>query len=184
MGSPLSTPLPKNDTKKSPSPATMKNFDISKYLGTWYEIAHTKGSDGSQCENAIASYTSTQIPEMYRVTNTCYEGSKKIGSYGGTLKINDPNSPARLKLQFDGFLKSEFDYWVYWTDYNYALVGSSSGHFWVLSRTPQIGLCIFKSLIEKATNLGLGVQKEIVQDFQSLRDCNATDLTTVNAIGA
>lgn len=167
---------------KSPQTLTMSNLDINKYLGTWYEIAHTAGSDGSRCNNAIASYTKTQIPGVYQVTNTCYLNGEKVDSMTGTLRMPDPNSPSKLKVRFEGIFEREFDYWIYWTDYKYALVGSPSGHVWILARENQIGLCVFRAIRGMIQRLGLAQGMTIEQDFESLRDCSSGDQSSAVAI--
>jgi apolipoprotein D and lipocalin family protein len=156
---------------------TMENFDMSKYIGTWYEIAHTKGSDGSKCNNAIASYSITQIPGLYQIVNTCYVDGKKVQPLIGTLKAPDPNSPSKMVATFDGLFSGKtFNYWVYATDYvNYSLVGTPSGDMWILSKNPQMGLCVFNSLISLGQRLGLGIEKKIVHDLNSLKDCEESD---------
>lgn len=163
---------------------TMKDFDIQRFLGLWYEIAHTEGADGSQCNNAIASYTKTQIPGVYQVVNTCYINGDKVDSYVGTLRMPDPNSPARLKVKFEGFFNKEFDYWVYWTDYKSALVGNAKGNFWILSRDTQMGLCVFNSLSQLAIRKSRGSGKKLIHDHLSLKDCEPSDKNSALSIDA
>lgn len=168
---------------KGPEPLTMKDFDINKYLGQWYEVAHTSGADGSKCNNAIASYQSTRIPGEYVVINTCYVNMNKVSSETGAIKMPDPNSPAKLKVKFNAIFNGWFDYWIYWTDYdNYALVGSTSGHFWILSRRPQMELCVYNAVIRLTERLRLKGSKKVVLDYNALSECDTKGKSIASAV--
>lgn len=159
---------------------TMNNFDVNRYVGTtdsaWYEIAHTAGSDKHQCNNAMAKYEATSSPSRFIVHNVCYVNRKPTKVMSGVLTMPDPNVPSKLKVKFDQILNREFDYWVFFTDYdNYALVGSSSGHYWILGRKPQVGLCVVKKLESFAEKKGLGKGKKLILDLNATIDCDADE---------
>lgn len=166
--------VPQSKKPKGPEPRTMEGFNISKYLGTWYEVVHTAGADGSHCNNAIASYIKTSVPGEFQVVNSCYVNGERESLITGVVKMPDPMSTARLLIKFDTLGGKWFDYWIYWTDYvSYALVGSSSGHFWVLCRESQIELCILQAILRMVDRLRLGKGKEIVHDLNSLKECDS-----------
>lgn len=159
---------------------TMENFDINRYIGTaadaWYEIAHTGGSDKHQCNNAMVKYEKTASPRQFIVHNICYVNRTPDKTMSGTMTMPDPNVPSKLKVKFDQILGKEFDYWVFFTDYdNYSLVGSSSGHYWILGRKPQVGLCVVRKLQKYAESKGLGKGKKLVMDLNAVIDCDADE---------
>ena len=72
-----------------------------------------------------------------------YSPSGKFNSQIGKAFASDPSVPAKLTVEFFGFVKSP--YWVIDTDYNYTLVYSCSSIFgasleyaWILARQPTL----------------------------------------------
>lgn len=180
MGADQSSDSYNNPVLRSENVKTMENFDVNRFVGeknqSWYEIAHTVGSDGHQCNNAIAQYEATSSPSQFIVHNICYINKKPAKVMSGIMRMPDANVSSKLKVKFEGIANREFDYWVFFTDYDkYALVGSSSGHYWILGRESQVGLCVVKALKQFAEKKGLGKDKDFVFDLDSVVDCDALE---------
>jgi len=152
-------------TCKSKSVSTLDlkpvdNFELERYLGTWYEIARFQHSFEKDLVGVTAEY-SLRNDGKIKVVNSGYKDSLsgKYKSITGKARIPDPLKPAHLQVSFFLFFYS--DYYVLEVDtlhYGYALVGSSSENYlWILSRTPFLPDEIYNMLTSKASERGYDV---------------------------
>lgn len=120
--------------------STVKELDIEKYLGTWYEIARFDHRFERDMVGVTANYSWREDGKI-KVINSGYKNSFAApkDTAIGKAKIPNPDNPAHLKVSF--FWIFYGDYFVMELDENYewAVVGSSSDQYlWILSRTPKI----------------------------------------------
>lgn len=141
--------------------STVKQLDLNRYLGTWYEIARFPHSFEKDLVGVTATYSLrgdgkiTVINQGHKFT---LDG--KLSKAVGKAKIPDPNEPGKLKVSFFWFFYA--DYFVLELDenYQYAMIGSSSPkYFWILSRTPQMNDETYEMLLEKARKRGYNLDK-------------------------
>ena len=141
----------------------VKELDIEKYLGTWYELARYDHKFERGLVGVTANYSMRDDGKI-KVLNSGYkesldgEKSEAIGK----AKIPDSNIPSKLKVSF--FWIFYGDYFVLELDKNYqwAIIGSSSDKYlWILSRTPQMDENLYSKLLDKLTNRGYNVDKHI-----------------------
>lgn len=135
----------------------VESVDLSRYLGTWYEIASIPQSFQKQCvRNTRAEYSNAE-GELIRVINSCErsDGSRSVAE--GRAKIVDPETNAKLRVTFVRLITWIFafggDYWILdlQSDYDYAVVGHPNLTYgWILSRTPSLD---HNALENIATNL-------------------------------
>lgn len=125
-------------------PETVKNVDIKKYLGLWYEIAKLPNRFQRNCAaNTTAEYRMLQNGQI-KVINSCMEENGGRNEEEGIAKIVDYQSNAKLKVSFVSFLGKRMfwgDYWIIGLDegYQYAVVGTPDRKYgWILSRTPEL----------------------------------------------
>lgn len=140
-------------TKSYPPLETVKEVDLQRYLGTWYEIARYEHYFEKGCTNVTASYALKETGDI-EVLNRCTdeEGRNKEAK-GIAYAVDESNS--RLKVSF--FRPFYGDYWILLLDeeYRYALVGNPSREYlWILSRTPQLDEAIVQSILQKLPSLG------------------------------
>ena len=136
---------------------TVKNVDVTRYMGTWYEIARFPHSFEKDLVGVTATYT-LQENDRIMVLNQGYKHSLggKLKQTRGVAKIPDMNNPGRLKVKF--FLFFGADYYILELDqegYRYALVGSSSPNYlWILCREPVMDDETYRMLVDRAAALG------------------------------
>lgn len=139
-------------------------FELEKYLGTWYEIARFDHSFEQGLENVTATYTIRKDGKI-KVLNQGYKnGTHKTAI--GKAKLASGNTPRNLKVAFFWIFYAPYNILELDEDYQYALIGSnSSNYLWILSRTPQMEESTYQMLLEKATQRGYEVSKliEVVQ---------------------
>ncbi len=78
----------------------IKNFDVNKYLGTWYEIARYDYSFERDLDNVAAQYTINDKGEI-TVFNSGYNyKDEKWQSATGSAKFSSDNNIGALKVSF------------------------------------------------------------------------------------
>jgi len=119
--------------------AAQADFDPSRYLGTWYEIARYPVSFQEGCTATTATYGLID-DDTVSVVNRCRDGSPDgpLKEITGTATIE---GPGQLRVKFGSVPFVRAPYWVLWVDEGYetAVVGVPNGRAgWILARTPEI----------------------------------------------
>ena len=145
---------------------TVKNLDLDKYLGTWYELARFPHSFEKGLVGVTATYSMRKDGKI-KVLNQGYKNTLdgKLSRAVGKAKIPNPNEPSKLKVSF--FLFFYGDYFVFELDENYqwAVIGSSSDKYlWILSRKPKLNDYVYTQLLNNLTKRGYDVSKLIRVD--------------------
>lgn len=140
---------------------TVKQLDLNRYLGTWYEIARFPHSFEKNLVGVTATY-SMRSDGKIKVLN---QGHKltldgKLSRAIGKAKIPDPSEPGKFKVSFFWFFYADYFVLELDKDYQYAMIGSSSpNYFWILSRKPQMDDATYQMLLEKARGRGYNLDK-------------------------
>lgn len=141
----------------------VKELDIERYLGTWYEIARYDHSFERGLDGVTATYSYRKDGKI-KVENAGYKGTldgkKSIAI--GKAKIPNLQVPSKLKVSFFWFFYG--DYFVLELDkgYQWAVIGSSSDKYlWILSRTPQMDNLQYQQILKGLTQRGYDVNKLI-----------------------
>jgi apolipoprotein D and lipocalin family protein len=128
--------------------------DLSRYVGTWYEIATIPQRFQKDCVAVTATYTLREDGKI-TVVNKCrtktLDGQAK--SVTGKAWVVDKKTNAKLKVQF--FWPFRGDYWIIELDpdYQYAVVGHPKRNYlWILSRSPQIEETLYQELMQRIAN--------------------------------
>jgi apolipoprotein D and lipocalin family protein len=138
-----------------------QDFDVTRYVGKWYEIATFGAIFQTGCNNTTANY-SLNNDGTVAVRNECRlfsTGGFKIGS-DGIATVPNAEEMSKLKVSFFGSRGS--DYWVLYVDgdYQYALVGEPSRKYlWLLSRTPTLPAENFDKLVGIAREQGFDMSR-------------------------
>lgn len=137
--------------------------DVSRYMGTWYEIARFPHRFQEGCVATKATYTLRQDGKV-DVLNECrmenLDGAVKTAK--GTARVVDEKTNAKLKVTF--FWPFYGDYWIIGLGdgYEYAVVGHPGRNYlWILSRTPFMDEVLYNRIVER-------LQKEQAYDTSKL----------------
>lgn len=136
-------------------------FDVNRYLGTWYEIARFDYFFEKDLDNAIAQY-SLNTDGSVNVLNSGYNFKKdKWVSANGTAKFRGDKEAAALKVSFFGPFYAGYNV-VALEDYKYAMVaGKNLDYLWILSREKTIPENVKQDFIIKAQEIGYDTSKLI-----------------------
>jgi apolipoprotein D and lipocalin family protein len=144
---------------KGISPVT--NFDVGRYLGTWYEIARLDHSFERGLEKVTAQYSLKEDGGL-RVVNRGFDPKSKTWkeAIGKAYSLKDPQL-GKLKVSFWGPFYGAYNIIdLDHKNYSYAVVcGPNTSYFWILSRQPHMASALKLLLIEKAGNLGFNTNE-------------------------
>lgn len=142
------------------------NFELNRYLGTWYEIARLD----HRFERGLSEVSATYSKRSNGRIDVINRGlDKQTGKWkeakGRAYFVGEP-TVARLKVTF---------FWPFYGGYNvikldrenysYALVcGPNRDYLWILSRTPTLDEEALQSLISTAKKLEFDTSQLIFVD--------------------
>lgn len=153
-------------TDKQPTDhRTVKELDIARYMGTWYEIARYEQYFEKGMTRVTATYALRPDGKI-AVLNEGYKNGRHKQIIG---KAYQPEAadPGKLKVSF--FLWFYSDYYILELDpdYQYAVVGSSSDKYlWILSRTRTLPEAVYDRLLQHLQQRGYDTEKllKVVQE--------------------
>ena len=128
---------------------TVAQVDLSRYLGTWYEIANFPQSFQRGCTGTTATYTlrdDGDIDVLNRCRKDSLDGEEK--SSLGRARVVDRSTNAKLEVSF--FRPFWGDYWIInlADDYSHAVVGHPGrDYLWILARTATLNETTYQSIV-------------------------------------
>jgi apolipoprotein D and lipocalin family protein len=141
--------------KKVPASAIVDNFDKTRYLGIWHEIARLPNAIEKDLRDLTEEYSLNEDGTMKVVTRAFNPLKNKAVEATGTIKFKGKETRGELEVAY--FLPIYLDYNILDIDedYHYAMVsGSGMGYLWFLSREESLPQEIEERFVEKAVALG------------------------------
>ena len=142
----------------------VENFDLDKYLGTWYEIARLDHFFERGLSNVSARYTLAENGDVV-VENRGYSASKNKWKQAiGKAGFKGESDVGHLKVSFFGpfyasYVVFELD------DYQQSfVVGNKRKFLWYLSRTRSVSESDRQKFLQKAKSMGFNVDDLIWVD--------------------
>ncbi|MGC3974752.1 MAG: lipocalin family protein [Nitrospira sp.] len=148
---------------------TVTSVDLSRYAGTWHEIARLPMWFQRHCVDSKATYT-VRNDGAIGVHNECVTDTGGHDEAEGIATVVDPGTNTRLRVVFDNFFARLFgssregNYWILALDADYqtAMVGTPDRRYlWILSRARQLDETAYTRLVEQARRLGFPVSELI-----------------------
>lgn len=148
------------------------NFELDRYLGTWYEIARLDHSFERGLSQVTAHY-SLRDDGGIRVLNRGFSEKEKIWkeAEGKAYFVEEPDK-GYLKVSFFGpFYGSYIVFELDHESYQYSVVsGPDKSYLWILAREPQMDKELQEMLVAKAAGLGFDTSKLIFVDHRRTPD--------------
>jgi apolipoprotein D and lipocalin family protein len=159
-----------NSAYSQTKPAVVKNIDLNRYAGTWYEIARLPNSFERKLKCITATYTLREDGKISVLNKGHYlTEPHKTNIAKGVAWVPDNAEPSKLKVQF--FWPFSGNYWILDLDkdYKYVLVGDPSyKYLWILARENKLNESTYQMLLKKAIENGFDIKPLIRVDH----DCN------------
>ncbi len=137
------------------------NFELKRYLGTWYEVARLDHSFERGMEQISATYTLRDDGGVKVLNKGYITKEQRWKDATGKAYFVEDTDTGYLKVSFFGPFYGS--YIVMDTDYeSYSLIsGPDKSYLWILSRTPVLDNKVQERLIRKAKESGFGTDKLI-----------------------
>jgi apolipoprotein D and lipocalin family protein len=136
------------------------HVDLSKYLGTWYEIASIPVWFQRECAGGTTATYTLAKEGTVSVLNQCCTKDGQNKQAKGQAWVVDKKTNAKLKVSFFslfGFWLFAGDYWIIdlGPNYEYAVIGHPNRSIgWILSRTPVLPEAVLKGIGERLEEKG------------------------------
>lgn len=150
-----------NNNQMMINTSTVKQLDISRFMGKWYEIARFNHFFEKGMTHVTAEYSLLPNGKI-RVVNRGIKDGKPKEIIGKAKQPNPVEYPGRLEVSF--FLWFYSDYYILELDknYQYALIGSSTDKYlWILSRTPEMPKETLDEFLQNINKRGYDLNKLI-----------------------
>ncbi len=145
----------------------VENFDIERYMGTWYEIARFDFKYEKDLKNVTATY-SLQGNGQIKVVNKGYNYVTNNQTEAvGKAKPLDNTGKGALKVSFFGPFYSGYNVVMIDASYENVLVfGESTDNMWILSRHKTVPDNMKEKFLAKAAEAGYDLKRLIwtIQD--------------------
>jgi apolipoprotein D and lipocalin family protein len=139
------------------------SVDLSRYVGTWYEIARLPNRFQQKCSGDVtATYTMLDDGNITVVNRCRQEGGELTTAEGLARLTSEDGSNAKLKVRFApaflSFLPFVWgDYWIIdlAPDYSYAVVGEPGREYlWILARVPVMDDNTLSGILDRVRKQG------------------------------
>lgn len=140
----------------------VKGFELSKYLGTWYEIARLDHSFERGLDDISAHY-SLRDDGGVRVLNKGFsrENAEWKNAEGKAYFVGDDDT-AHLKVSFFGPFYGSYVVFYLDESYQFAFISSyNKDYLWLLSRTPEVDQKTKDLFLQEAKNKGFNTDQLI-----------------------
>lgn len=144
--------------------STVDEFDLSRYLGEWYEIARYDHSFERGMDNTMAQYNLNDDGTVQVLNSGWKDGEYKVAE--GKAKYPDPKKhPGALRVSFFWIFYSDYNVMMIDEDYQISLVGSKAKKYlWILSRTPKPDPVLLQMVLDEAEARGYDTSELIWVD--------------------
>lgn len=133
----------------------VRGFEISRYLGTWHEVARLDHRFERGLTDVTATYELRDDGGI-SVVNRGYDAAK--GSWKearGQAFLLGNSDVASLKVSFFGPFYGGYHVFALDPDYRWAMIaGPSREYFWILARSPDLPPHLLEELVEQARRAG------------------------------
>lgn len=147
----------------------VKDFELERYLGKWYEIARLDHSFERGLTQVTAEY-SLNADGGVKVINRGYSAdTQQWKEAEGKAYFVNGDEEAYLKVSFFGpFYGSYVVFGLDQQDYQYAFIsGPDTDYLWLLARTPTVSPEVMKQFVEMASARGFDTNSLIYVEQKS-----------------
>jgi len=146
---------------------TVPSVDVTRYMGTWHEIAKYPNWFQKKCASSTQATYSLQANGQVQVLNRCKtdkgEWSEALGAARQIGGVSSPQLKVRFAPEWLSFIPMVWgDYWIIDLDPDYQWVMVSEpqrDYLWILSRSPQMPAQVYQTLLSKLDKLGFDLQR-------------------------
>ncbi|TYK64927.1 lipocalin family protein [Colwellia echini] len=144
----------------------VSDFELTKYLGKWYEIARLDHSFERGLSQVSAQYSLKDDGGVLVINRGFSTTDNEWQQAEGKAYFVDSSTEGYLKVSFFGpFYGSYVIFELEHENYQYAFVsGPNTDYLWLLSRTPTVAPEVMEKFITMSKARGFNTQEIIVVD--------------------
>jgi apolipoprotein D and lipocalin family protein len=151
----------------TPSLQPIAQLDLTRYQGTWFEIAKYPNRFQAMCVRDTTAQYRIQSAGRVEVQNRCTRQDGSIAQVTGAARLHGATGSAMLEVRFApawlAWLHAVWaPYWVFDLDsaYSLAAVGHPTrDYLWILSRTPTVDPERYHALLRRIQAAGYDVSR-------------------------
>jgi apolipoprotein D and lipocalin family protein len=146
-----------------PTVEPVKNFELNKYLGKWYEVARLDHSFERGLNQISAEYSVNDDGSVTVLNRGFSEEDNEWQDAQGTAYFVGKSDEGYLKVSFFGpFYGSYVVFELEHDNYQYAFVsGPNTDYLWLLSRTPNVAPEVMEKFVAMSKARGFDTEKLI-----------------------
>jgi len=150
-------------TGKPDGVVAVKDFELDRYLGKWYEIARLDHSFERGLSNITAEYSLRDDGGVKVINSGFSKEDNEWQQAEGKAFFVDETDSGHLKVSFFGpFYGSYIVFELEKKAYQYAFVsGPDTSYLWLLARTPQVDEKVTQQFVKRSQELGFDTSKLI-----------------------
>ena len=152
---------------------SVAKVDLTRYVGTWHEIARFPMYFQNQCVGDVTANYSQMDNGKIKVINRCRTKDGEFDQAEGKASVVENSGDAQLKVSF--FWPFKADYWVIGLDpdYRWAVVGNPNRKYlWILSRSKTITPNDLAAAKASAVAQGFALEQLIYSDAATSQPAN------------
>lgn len=146
---------------------TIPSLDVTRYMGTWFEIAKYPTWFQKKCAGSSKADYSLMSDGRVKVINRCRMAGGDLSEAIGVARQAGPSTSPKLEVRFApswlSFLPFVWgNYWVIDLEEDYQLVAVSEPnkeYLWILSRTPNVDPVRYNMLLNRLRQKGFDLNK-------------------------
>lgn len=138
----------------------VNNFDLTKYLGKWYEIGRYDHSFERGLDEVTAEYSLRKDNKVRVLNSGQRENADHRKSNEGYAVFVDKTDVGELKVTFFWPFFGLYRIAELGENYDYAVVvGEDFDYLWILSRTPKMEPAKLNAILERLKSWGFDLAK-------------------------
>ncbi|NUZ10922.1 lipocalin family protein [Pseudoalteromonas sp. McH1-7] len=147
----------------------VKEFNVERYQGTWYEIARLDHAFERGMQNVTATYSQNSDGSI-KVVNRGYVTEERVWKEAiGKAKFVANKEIAHLKVSFFGPFYGSYVVFELDEDYQYAFVTSyNRDYLWLLSRTPKVSEAVMNKFKATSDRYGFDTEALIYMEHEAI----------------
>ena len=150
-------------TGKPDGVVAVKEFELDRYMGKWYEVARLDHSFERGLDNISAEYSLRDDGGVKVINSGFSKEEKEWEQAEGKAYFVNETDVGHLKVSFFGpFYGAYVIFELDRENYQYAFVsGPDTSYLWLLARTPELDQAIVSRFKKRSQELGFDTDKLI-----------------------
>lgn len=134
---------------------TVEYVDLSRYVGTWYEIARYPNRYQDSCVDGTATFSLRSNAEI-DILNSCHDKNDgRLHHTNGHGWVVEAANNARLKFSYFWPFRNEYLIISQGKEYEYSVIATHDRkHLWIIARSQSLPGDLFETILQQIEKQG------------------------------